>query len=82
MLDSLPHDQTSSQLVISQIRIYYNRCYGWFKALVSKPQLHASEERRPKKSAALAEYNADMRDLVTKLLSNEDEDMAVLLDQV
>lgn len=84
MLDSLPHDQTSSQLVISQIRDYYDKCYGWFKALVTKPQLHANEERRPKKSAALAEYNADMRDLVTKLLSstNEEEDMVRLLQQV
>ncbi|GAB7347743.1 hypothetical protein MBLNU459_g5295t1 [Dothideomycetes sp. NU459] len=83
MLDSLPHDQTSSQLVISQMRDYYNKCYGWFKALVAKPQLHASEERRPKKSAALAEYNADMRDLVTRLLSStqEDEDVDPLIQQ-
>lgn len=84
MLDSLPHDQASTQLVIAQMRNYYNKCYSSYKALVAKPQLHVNEERRPKKSAALAEYNADMRDLATKLLSssNEEEDVAPLLDQV
>lgn len=74
LLDSLPHDQAFSQLVMAQMRVYYDKCYNWYRALVMRPQLDANAERKPKRSAALAEYNADMRDAVTKLLAAEAED--------
>ncbi|KAG9552344.1 hypothetical protein KCU86_g7278, partial [Aureobasidium melanogenum] len=73
LLDSLPHDQAFSQLVMAQMRIYYDKCYNWYRALVMRPQQNSSEERRPKRSAALAEYNADMRDAVATLLAHEAE---------
>lgn len=31
MLDNLPHDQMFSQIIISQLAAYYDRCYGWYK---------------------------------------------------
>jgi len=31
MLDSIPHDQTFTQLIISQIVTYYDKCCGWYK---------------------------------------------------
>jgi exocyst complex component 4 len=74
LLDSLPHDQAFSQLVMAQMRIYYDKCYNWYRALVLRPQQDSSEERKPKRSAALAEYNADMRDAVATLLAHEAED--------
>jgi exocyst complex component 4 len=74
LLDSLPHDQAFSQLVMAQMRIYYDKCYNWYRALVMRPQQDSTEERKPKRSAALAEYNADMRDAVATLLAHEAED--------
>jgi exocyst complex component 4 len=74
LLDSLPHDQAFSQLVMAQMRIYYDKCYNWYRALVTRPQLDATTELKPKRSAALAEYNADMRDAVARLLAHEAED--------
>ena len=35
MLDALPHDQVFSQLIISQIVGYYDKCYGWYKGMLS-----------------------------------------------
>jgi exocyst complex component 4 len=74
LLDSLPHDQAFSQLVMAQMRVYYDKCYNWYRALVMRPQQDSTEERKPKRSAALAEYNADMRDAVATLLAHEAED--------
>ncbi|KAI5254584.1 hypothetical protein E4T42_02242 [Aureobasidium subglaciale] len=73
LLDSLPHDQAFSQLVMAQMRIYYDKCYNFYRALVMLPQQDSGAERKPKRSAALAEYNADMRDAVATLLAHEAE---------
>lgn len=47
---------------------------------MSQPNPHV--EQRPKRAAALAEYNADMRDLVAKLVSTVDEERSEHLHQV
>lgn len=31
MLDSIPHDQAFTQLIIDQIVTYYEKCSGWYK---------------------------------------------------
>jgi hypothetical protein len=31
MLDSIPHDQMFTQMVLSQIVTYYDKCCGWYK---------------------------------------------------
>lgn len=82
LLDSLPHDQTFTQLVISQLRKFYDKCYTFFKTVVAISQPSQRVEQRPKKSAALAEFNADMRDLVTNLLNAAGQERANLLRQV
>lgn len=33
MIDSIPHDQNFTQLVINQIITYYEKCFGWYKGL-------------------------------------------------
>jgi exocyst complex component 4 len=37
MLDVLPHDQAFTQLIISQIVTYYDKCYGWYKGSLFRP---------------------------------------------
>lgn len=32
MLDTLPQDQTFTQLIISQMVTYYDKCCGWYKS--------------------------------------------------
>ncbi|KAL1302546.1 hypothetical protein AAFC00_002928 [Neodothiora populina] len=81
LLDSLPHDQAFSQLIISQLRSFYDKCYSYYKTLVNKPQYNPHAEKVPKKAAVLAEYNAHMRDLVAKLLSASDDERPELLQE-
>lgn len=33
MLDSIPHDQMFTQMVLSQIVTYYDKCCGWYKGM-------------------------------------------------
>ena len=33
MLDSIPHDQMFTQMVLSQIVTYYDKCCGWYKGI-------------------------------------------------
>ncbi|EON66000.1 hypothetical protein W97_05243 [Coniosporium apollinis CBS 100218] len=66
MLNNLPHDQAFSQLIITQMVTYYDRCYGWYKALVSRAQPKAGNGRRLKSPAALAEAE-EVRDVLARL---------------
>ena len=43
MLDTLPHDQSFSQLIVTQMRNYYDRSYGWSKSLLQRVQMSAAE---------------------------------------
>ncbi len=36
MLGTIPHDQALSALMITQMVRYYDRCFSWYKALVTK----------------------------------------------
>lgn len=38
MLNTIPHDQALSALIITQMIKYYDKCYDWFKSLVSRVQ--------------------------------------------
>jgi exocyst complex component 4 len=55
MLDNLPHDQALSQLLISQMVTYYDKCYGWYKALMTRAQAKADTGSRTKAAASFAE---------------------------
>lgn len=42
MLDSIPHDQAFTQLIIDQIITYYEKCCGWYKGkCVNSPSVSA-----------------------------------------
>ncbi|ERS95737.1 exocyst complex component 4 [Sporothrix schenckii 1099-18] len=42
MLGTIPHDQALSALIITQMMRYYDRCFSWYKALVTKTQVDSS----------------------------------------
>ena len=66
MLCSLPHDQAFSQLIITQMSTYFDKCRGWFKAMVSRPQSQTGGGRTLKAAALLAE-SGDLSDIVSAL---------------
>jgi exocyst complex component 4 len=58
MLDTIPQDQAFSELIISQMISYYNKCYDWYKSLVVRVQVDLPEGVIPfKRSAALLEIS-------------------------
>ncbi|KAK7710967.1 exocyst subunit [Botryosphaeria dothidea] len=75
MLDNLPHDQAFSQLIITQMVTYYDKCYGWYKALVTRAQ-----EKKLKASAALRE-NPEVAKALAALMEADDTNHADLLTQ-
>jgi exocyst complex component 4 len=72
MLDNLPHDQAFSQLIVSQLDTYAQKCAGWYKALVSRSQPTPSG-RRIKAPAAWAD-SQDLEQLVSQVLQSDPAD--------
>jgi exocyst complex component 4 len=76
MLDTIPHDQALSQLIITQMMRYYDRCCDWFKSLVSR--VRDSDGTTLKLSALLATGPGDIHDTVQKLWTSEGGDRDLL----
>jgi exocyst complex component 4 len=73
MLDTLPHEQSFSQLVIAQMRSYYDRCYNWSKGLLQRAQMTQDEIPRMRLAADLA-TGGSVQQTVVNLLANTDEE--------
>ncbi|KAL3425644.1 sec8 exocyst complex component specific domain-containing protein [Phlyctema vagabunda] len=76
MLDTIPHDQALSQLIITQMMRYYDRCYDWFKSLVSK--VSDTDGSTLKLAALLATGPGDIHDTMQKLWTEEETDQHLL----
>ncbi|KAH8597990.1 Sec8 exocyst complex component-specific domain-containing protein [Bisporella sp. PMI_857] len=76
MLDTIPHDQALSQIIIEQMMKYYNHCYSWFKVLVSRDQ--ESDHSAEKLSASLAAGPGEIHDTMQKLWTAEGDDRLLL----
>ncbi|OAT13259.1 xaa-Pro aminopeptidase [Blastomyces gilchristii SLH14081] len=66
MLNSIPHDQAFTQLVINQIVTYYDKCCGMYKALVSRVSPRPTGGVQPKAAAAYAE-SGEIREAAKEL---------------
>jgi exocyst complex component 4 len=76
MLDTIPHDQALSQLIINQMIRYYDRCCDWFKSLVSR--VRDSDGSTLKLSAMLANGEGGIHDTMQKLYTSEELDRHLL----
>lgn len=66
LLDALPHDQYFSQLVVGQMRAYYDRCYGWSKAMLQR-----AREGQPKmRLAAELATSGEVSSIVNELMGS------------
>ena len=73
MLDDLTHDQAFTELLLTQMNTYYDKCSGWKKALVSRPQAEG-DGRQVKASAALVE-NSDVVSVVQRLRTASEKEL-------
>jgi exocyst complex component 4 len=76
MLDTIPHDQALSQLIITQMMRYYDRCFDWFRSLVST--VRDTEGSTLKLCALLATGPGDIHDTMQRLWTSEGVDRQLL----
>lgn len=67
MLATIPPDQALSSLLITQMMRYYDRCFGWYKSLVTKAQEQASDPQTLRRSATWAIETGEISDTVKSL---------------
>jgi exocyst complex component 4 len=82
MLNSIPPDQIFTQLIISQLVTYFDKCLGWFKALTSR--LSGPGQNTPStKTAAAYAREGEIHEVATKLLKDGKDSAArgLLIDQ-
>lgn len=65
MLDNIPHDQALSQLIIAQMKRYFDHCDTWFKSLTSN--LREPGNIVLKVSASLASNPGDLHGIIKNL---------------
>lgn len=74
MLDTIPHDQAFTQLIIGQMMSYYDRSCDWFVALVSRTQSENADDPTYKASAAIATKPGDVHDIIAELYAAQDSE--------
>ncbi|KAK1972762.1 Sec8 exocyst complex component-specific domain-containing protein [Colletotrichum sublineola] len=82
MLGTIPHDQALSTLIITQMMRYYDRCFGWYKSLVSKTQAQAGEPAKLRMSAAMTLEEGDVQETIKQLWTSEPLDHELLEKEV
>ncbi|BAE62389.1 unnamed protein product [Aspergillus oryzae RIB40] len=80
MLSSIPHDQAFTQLLITQIVNYYDKCCGWYRAIVTKISPRDNGEFRLKAAAQYAK-SGDIHDVVSELWKTEANNKEGLVDK-
>ena len=78
MLGTIPHDQALSALIITQMLRYYDRCFTWYKALVTKTQEEASSAQELRASAVMALEPNELNETMRQLWQSETTDLGLL----
>jgi exocyst complex component 4 len=80
MLGTIPPDQALSSLIVTQMMRYYDRCFSWFKSLVTKTQEQTTLEDSSnlRASARFAVDPGEIHDALQKMWTGEswDKDLA------
>ncbi|KAF7528209.1 hypothetical protein G7054_g10229 [Neopestalotiopsis clavispora] len=83
MLDTIPHDQALSSLIISQMNRYYERCFAWFKSLVAKAQEVTTAAQELRFSAQLATTDGgELQEVAKSLWTLETPDRELIEKEV
>ena len=78
MLDNIPQDQAFTQLIITQLVTYHDKCATWYKALVTR--IRAEGGTCLKTAAAVVEAG-DLSVIVKSIWSGDDADRERLLQK-
>lgn len=80
MLGTIPPDQALSSLLVTQMMRYYERCFDWYKLLVTKTQEQTSDASNLRASARFAVQPGEIHEVMKKMwLSDEEEKLGATL---
>lgn len=71
MLGTIPPDQALSSLIVTQMMRYYDRCFSWFKSLVTKTQEQAVDSSNLRASARFAVDSGEVHETMKSLWTSE-----------
>ncbi|KAL8820331.1 MAG: hypothetical protein Q9191_007537, partial [Dirinaria sp. TL-2023a] len=74
LLDTIPQDQAHSELIISQIVAYYNKCYDWYRGVVARPRMQDENDLLRLKPAASMAENGELRANCEELWNGDNSD--------
>jgi exocyst complex component 4 len=76
MLGTIPHDQALSALIITQMLRYFDRCFSWYKTLVTKAVEEGSvdDQQALRLSAVLATEQSEIQETMLKRWSSDEVD--------
>ncbi|KAI5281872.1 hypothetical protein KEM54_003090, partial [Ascosphaera aggregata] len=80
MLDTIPHDQVFTQVVINQIVAYYDKTHQWYRSLVSRIVPQKPDTTRLKAAAAFAE-GGEIREITQQLWESDSGDRQLLVNK-
>ena len=78
MLDKIPQDQAFTQLIITQLGTFYDKCLSWYKSLVLRTQ--AEGPSRPKLAASVLEQG-DLSGVVNNIWDGDESDRERLMQK-
>lgn len=82
MLGTIPPDQALSTLIVTQMMRYYERCFNWYKSLVTKTQEQSTDSNNLRASARFATQTSDMHQTMKKLWDSEQASEELRRDEV
>ncbi|KAI6782434.1 exocyst complex component-like protein [Emericellopsis cladophorae] len=80
MLGTIPPDQALSALIVTQMMRYYDRCFSWFKSLVTKTQEQSVDNGNLRAAARAAVDSGELHEVMQRMWAAEAWDKA-LADQ-
>lgn len=82
MLGTIPPDQALSSLIVTQMMRYYDRCFSWFKALVSKTQEAANKPTTLRASARFSLDTSELQQTMKTLWAADASDETALFREI
>lgn len=82
MLGTIPPDQALSSLIVTQMMRYYDRCFSWYKSLVTKTQETVSSETKLRASARFALDAGELQEAMKKLWASDTADLELIEKEI
>lgn len=77
MLGTIPPDQALSSLLVTQMMRYYDRCFDWYKLLVTKTQEQTTDASNLRASARFAVQPGEIHEVMKKMWLSDEEDKSL-----